>query len=452
MIIQNQNTNINTNIMLANDFLSQKLRRILPVMGRIKIGEKRTTTTEDGRMVKYPRKLDHFLITKNFRDANGEFIIDYELMEKVAAVTGEEPNKLTKIPVVFLFKTPELNLQAWFVRLRGGKIWCKGDGKKARRLREDGSFVMVECPCEYYTQAFTISEREERCKLYGRLNCFIRDADIYGGVWVFNTTSTRSLSSIWAQLTMYSRQGLLPKKAFLLTINPEKVLVQDKQLTIYTVGLVYDRRYGSLKGTVFEEVYNEIELQEEKKLLNIYIPKIAKEEEIAIEEDLKDEFYPTQEAQEIANGVEEEEEKEKREEKEVKEKKEDKEGKDFEVKVVEFFDKKLEGVKRKKPITETQINVIMKHMKKHFEKLGIDPSEDPYIKELKNFTFYQAVEVIEALNKNKHHLAYAIIKKHANVIKESREQEGKSKNDEGLENLENLGDLNDLDDLDDIIF
>lgn len=299
------NLPVEKRIGLANRFLESRIiRRVFPEIGRIKIGEKKAYEKE-GREIEIPVRLDHFIITKNIRDENKKYIYDFELMKKVASLTNQDPNKLTQIPIIFPFETPELNFQIWFMCYKDKGIFCRGDGKIALRGQE-----YVECPCERYNYP---ENHPERCRLYGRLHCFIKGANQFGGVWVFRTRSIRTIETLWRQMKQfYTITGGLSGFVFILNLNQESVALPTGQThRIYTVSLLYDPRYDDLQDSPLGKLIEKakmmkekkvLRVEEEKKMLEWYATHVLEEEE-KLAKEIQEEFFPEPEVQEIAKEV-----------------------------------------------------------------------------------------------------------------------------------------------------
>lgn len=303
--------------MLANAFIRQALapklaKRVLPTIGRIKIGVKAPYTTKDNRTILIPKKLDHFIITKNIKDESGNFIIDKELMKAVARATGQDVNHITMIPIIFPYIKPDLNLQTWLRSFENGKPYCRGNGEVAERWEEGKSFT-VACPCERYE----LPDNDPRkCKIYARLNVIIRDAKQFGGVWVFHTTGQRSVLSLISQMSYFSEQlqGYLSHYVFLLMLNQERVVTPEGNIsTIYYVNIVYDPDFDTIENTPLHKfITKSMQLQalpeikerirQEEKMLEWMPATILAEEETNIE-DIQKEFFPDEEVRQIISEI-----------------------------------------------------------------------------------------------------------------------------------------------------
>lgn len=280
-------------------FLNEYFRRssggFLPEIGRIKIGVRDPQT-------RVPRRLDHFLLTFPYRDENNQLVVDRELMRRVAEMTGQHPNRITRLPIKFVFDDPDLNLQVWFSCFRGGTQWCFGDGRQAQRLRDDKQGRnLVPCPCERVEAEYSGSDR---CKPYARLSCVIEGATRIGGVWVFRTTSWRSIRNLIATLQLYHRitGGVLSGIRFWLTLTPVRVLVRGEPQRVYVVNVEYvpdDRRRDPVeelmeKGRRILEarIRHRVDIERLEREVRERLASLPYEEEAALGDEIQEEFYP----------------------------------------------------------------------------------------------------------------------------------------------------------------
>lgn len=421
-----------SHIGLANETFRREhfLRRVLPEIGKIKIGQKKVYQ-KNGVSMYIPQRLDHFLITSTFKDESGNYVLDLQLMKQVSQVTKEPVDRITRIPIVFPFSLPELNFQTWYISPvdEGEGIFCIGDGIRALR-RIDKAFKEVECPCDRVN--------ENRCKRYGRLNCIIREANIFGGVWVFRTSSRNTIESLLAQLELYKRlYKTLLGTVFLLTLVPMRRMTPNGYQTIYTVQLLYDHNFDNLENTAIERVFKkikdsgssikEIEL-EERKMLEYAIPNFASVEIENIAE-IQEEFFPEQkDVENVAENIEELGKKEKISE-EVKEtdtkgekiyvieKKEWKENKEDETKQanqqVSQVRQEIEREHKEKLATVAQVSVIKRMIETH-----IGRNTDIDLNKISKLTFDEAVKIINLFKNKKEREAYEKLLNILNIDKE----------------------------------
>ena len=280
-------------------FLNEYFRRsssgFLPEIGRIKIGRK----DESGR----PRRLDHFILTFPFRGEDKQAVEDTELMKRIAALTGQKPNRLTRIPIRFAFDDPDLNLQVWFSCFKGGRQWCFGDGHQARRLRDlkGGIRETVPCPCERVEPEYS---GPEKCKPFARLSCVVEGATRLGGVWVFRTTSWRSIRNLIATMQLYHRLtgGVLSGIRFWLTVTPTRASTPNGMQTIYVVNIEYWPQDDSRdpvedlteqgRKILESRLRHRINIEQIEQQVKERLASLPYTEELEAGEEIQDEFFP----------------------------------------------------------------------------------------------------------------------------------------------------------------
>ncbi len=265
-------------------------------IGKIKIGNKgeERTSSKTGKTFRLPQKLDHFIITTNFKDPHTDtFVPDVALMEQIASATNQDPNNLKFLPVMLLFDNPELNFIVRFSCYKSAKAWCIGDGKKAFRLKNNYEREEVQCPCERVLPSYN---GNEKCKVFGRLTVLLQGVKRIGGCWVFRTTSWHTVRSIQSSM-IFLRQltgGILSGIPLMLTINPKAVIIPDGSLqTIYVVNLEYWGDIESLQEHAIRIQKRRIEYKLKTEMLEEQLrkslPAIQFDED---EEDIFGEFYP----------------------------------------------------------------------------------------------------------------------------------------------------------------
>jgi len=268
-------------------------------VGKIKIGTKgEERTSKTGKAFRLPRKLDHFVVTTNFKDPHTDtFVPDVALMEQIASATNQDPNNLKFLPVMLLFDNPELNFIVRFSCYKSATAWCIGDGKKAFRLKNNnGEREEVKCPCNRVLPNYN---GQEKCKVFGRLILLLQGVKRLGGVWVFRTTSWNSVRSIQASM-VFLRQltgGILAGIPLMLTINPKAVITPNgTPQTVYVVNLEYWGDIESLLEHAMRIQKRRIEYKLKVETLEEQLKKsLPAIQSIQFDEDEKDiaeEFYP----------------------------------------------------------------------------------------------------------------------------------------------------------------
>ncbi len=119
------------------------------------------------------------------------------MQAEVGKATGQDPEKITEIPIRLMFNNPSLNMRARYeAYTEGGDIICAGNGKCAKR-RINGQIESVECPgarnCAF--------GREKRCDLFARLNVQIEGQDDEFSSFILRTESINTVKSLWAKMT-----------------------------------------------------------------------------------------------------------------------------------------------------------------------------------------------------------------------------------------------------------
>ncbi len=161
-----------------------------PVIGSIRLGE---TVEHNGKRI--PKRNNHFSITSLFKH-EGKWV-PHPMQAEVGKVTGQDPEKITEIPVRLMFNNPALNMRARYeAYTEGGDIICAGNGKCAKR-RVNGQIESVECPgarnCAF--------GRDKRCDLFARLNVQIEGQDDEFSSFILRTESINAVKSLWAKMT-----------------------------------------------------------------------------------------------------------------------------------------------------------------------------------------------------------------------------------------------------------
>ena len=207
-------------------------------LGRISIGEMVPVKGKEG--VTRPNKLDHFEIRTNQKGPDGALLTDTALMARM----GERP---TSLRIRLPFNNVEMNFATTLAYFRGNTRYCWGDGETAQRLKTEPNggkptFGRAEPygPCGEACRDFD----ERRCKPMGVLSCILEDQQQVGGIYLFRTTSWRSIRNIQSGLQAIQAMtgGIL---AWIpLTMRLVSETVQPKgggaANTAYIVQIVYE--------------------------------------------------------------------------------------------------------------------------------------------------------------------------------------------------------------------
>jgi len=265
--------------------------------GKIKIGEKgKHIRSQKGTVFQPPKKLNHFKVVLTTRGQDGNFLLD----DEIHSIHGDYPKTL---PVRLLYDDPELNFSCRYTCYKGRTLWCSGDGENANRLQEDGTLKERACPCRRQDPQFKASGKDPACKIASRLSVIIDGAKVVGGVWVFRSTSYNTVTGLIGSLALIKSitGGPLAGIPLQLRITPKLVQspLDGRQQTIYVVSLEYEGSFEQLRKIGFKTaidreqhklVMGDIEAQAQKLIALDQEPSL-------VDEDVVDEFYPEQAAE-----------------------------------------------------------------------------------------------------------------------------------------------------------
>lgn len=280
----------------------------LPERGHIKIGMKGAKRdSSGGKPFQPPQKLDHFIITTMTRGPDGNFTADDALMAAIAERSGEPVAKLTRIPIRLLYDDLALNFATRYAAYeRPGKPFCSGNGKMAQELQADGKYAERLCPCDRVGQGFTASTGNPKCKPNGILTCEIDGAKSIGGVWKFRTTSWNTIRAILGQLAYYQTLtgGPLAGLPLVMTVGPKQVTVDDKQQTIFMVGVEFPGSADTLREAGYQVALKRVTANLKMESVEANARKLLALPDAAQgfpgeDQDTLEEFYPDV----IANGA-----------------------------------------------------------------------------------------------------------------------------------------------------
>jgi len=259
-----------------------KLALELAELGKIKIGKKgKETTSSRGNKFRQPVKFDHFEVTTVNRDANGDYILDSEIM----ANYGANPKTLN---IFFLFDNIDQNFQTRFALFAKSECRCSGDGRTAQRKLENGQMTEIACDpetCPFY--------QNKQCKISGVLNCLLAESQTVGGIYRLRTHSFHSVRNILGSLSLIQQLtgGILSGIKFQLTISPKAVSVGGKATTIQILNIEYRGLQKNLLDTVIDIKKDRIAFGTNMKQLELKEESIKTMTPDQIKE-ISDEFYP----------------------------------------------------------------------------------------------------------------------------------------------------------------
>lgn len=172
--------------------------------GKVKLGglgEPRKAS--NGKTWRMPVKYDSFVITKTFRNAQGDLEPDVALMESMQT---DPDGKLRAIPIVLHSDDIDEVFPTAYARYVGKKLHCSGDGQVATRweLKKDdkGRFVrtgdskQTKCTCEF------LEDKDRGCKPHAILYCSIRvpGLAVAGAIHTLRTTSIITIQRVIGSL------------------------------------------------------------------------------------------------------------------------------------------------------------------------------------------------------------------------------------------------------------
>lgn len=265
--------------------ISHTIKGMTPMLcesGKIKIGRKgKMTTSRKGTQFRPPEKLDHFVVVTTSKDANGDFIEDHVIMEKIG-------DNCTAIPIRLLHDNPELNFPTSYAYYDSAACQCRGDGELAQKA--DGS--IVECDPENCIHA-----QKKLCKPNGVLSVILDDAPRVGGVYKFRTTGWNSIRNILSSLKFIRglTGGPLAGLPLMLTMQPKTTVIPGTKTTttIYMVNVEYRGGMADLLNEVKETVQiRQQTLGDIKELEKVAKEQLALPESSEECKDVQEEFYP----------------------------------------------------------------------------------------------------------------------------------------------------------------
>lgn len=274
------------------------LARRLNEAGKVKIGCKgEEITTDKGKKMRLPMRLDHFIITTTEKDASGDFVEDIELMANLkkdnAAVVNTDGN-IVGIPVRLLYDDNDLNFPHRMACYSGGILTCESfDGEKSRKRLDDFQKEYT-CPCPKFDPAY---DKNDKCKLNAKLTVIIDAAGLFGQVHVFRTTSKYSIEGIigGVDLIKNATRGKIAGLPLMLTINNKTISTpQGAHTTIQVVSICYRGTMEDLQRKCLEIARENAQflidmksIEDDARKMGVTV--VVHEDE---DRDFQEEFYP----------------------------------------------------------------------------------------------------------------------------------------------------------------
>lgn len=229
--------------------------RQLNEAGKIKIGKKGAMIkSANGVEFRPPKKLDHFQLTTTEKDANGDYVVDVALQNKLkesgAAILNAN-GALVGIPIRLLYNDTELNFPHRFVSYVSGKISCHGDGETSYK-RVDDYKTPHKCPCPRCEAGY---QGKDLCKPTGTLTCIIDEAEMLGQAHKFRTTSENTIKGILGgiELIKTATGGRIAGLPLMLTLTAKQTTTpQGANTTVYIVSICYRGNMDALRQEVIK--------------------------------------------------------------------------------------------------------------------------------------------------------------------------------------------------------
>jgi len=188
------------------------MRPVLRVVAKVSIGRPVGYRDKDGKVLKAPKKLNHFV----FLDESTQKIKvkDVEKIQRVwvddLKLTEHYGKDCKEIDIYFDDNDPEVifknNLEKW----ASGGLVCRGNRMRAERImhevkNKDGKMVwermpkpvMMDCPCDYFTGA---NNTKVSCKPVGTMYFNAMHSPKLGVVSKFQTTSYNTIKHIYGAI------------------------------------------------------------------------------------------------------------------------------------------------------------------------------------------------------------------------------------------------------------
>lgn len=279
------------------------LRPRLPELGKIKIGGKGATRkSSQGKEFQLPVKYDHFVITTRQRGQDGNFVRD----DAIHRIVGQKP---TELDIRLMWDEPHHNFRASLTAYDGKQRVCEGDGTRAwdRKL---GQWIPCTCPLlKQHQGEYRGPKRPTNvvCKPYGVLSVILEAAEVFGGYYVFRTTSWETISAITAALETFRQQfGFLAGLPLRMVLYPATDTYEEggklKTSHSYKVGLVIRGSFETARQIAAEahERLSQLQLPAPE-AAEIHAEELRRRDEEEAE-DIAAEFFPESWAEDGENG------------------------------------------------------------------------------------------------------------------------------------------------------
>ena len=191
----------------------------LPRIGKIHLGIKDSQKS-------YPKAVDYFVVKE-------EKTTPKEAADAFKKVYGEKPNKLD---IIIPCENEEIFFPQWLKEYNSKQLVCRGDGEKAQRLQENGTYGPTLCKgteCERY--------KNKKCREIGNFKFMLPKVPGIG-VWQIDTSSLNSMININSAIEFIRRQtgGKISGMPLTLSLQPKEIVYSGMKKTVYVLNLSSD--------------------------------------------------------------------------------------------------------------------------------------------------------------------------------------------------------------------
>jgi Recombination directionality factor-like len=286
-------------IMRAGGIKGAILQPRLQELGKIKIGRKGPERkSSNGRTFRVPEKLDHFVVTTNERDNDGDLIEDTNL----ALILAKNPRELD---IALLSNDPNVNMPTYLGYYISRQCFCFGDGvtgwraptkedERGKRVIVEGDRLPCTCPCPYFDET-----EGARCKANGILSVQLVKARVLGGVYRFRTTSVNSISNILSSMELIKLYtgGILAGLPLSMTLSPmtKDIPIRGvmQSTTFWVVSIVYKGDAEALQLAATQAAERRLHFTKSVKELEQKAQMLLQSAPVSeTDADVADEFYP----------------------------------------------------------------------------------------------------------------------------------------------------------------
>lgn len=225
--------------MALSDMLTPKIVEL----GAVRIGtlgDERKS--QGGGTYRMPTKLDHFIITTNFRADDGKLVSDDALIARLKSEYGDpRDGQLREIPIALLSDDIESSLKSAYVHYRGKKCFARSDGVTLWKYFDLKTGAKLDTPEELEWDPELLTKTFNKAPLFKKhtsLEFVIRVGEArWGGVYRFRTTSMITGDQLYGSLLHLKRltSGVMTGMPLMLVVRPIIVSPDGKPTKVYVV-------------------------------------------------------------------------------------------------------------------------------------------------------------------------------------------------------------------------